>query len=279
MKKVQQIRKNNSSISPELTTLLLAYLINKDKEFVHTHPNHRLSWLQRLCFYYYSKKIENNYPLAYISKNKEFYGLNFFVNKNVLVPRPDTEIMVDETIKKIKKDSILIDVGTGSGCIAISIVKNISFRIKTIAIDISSKALCVAKNNSRKHKTNIQFFQGNLLKPVINNPRLLKKKKVIFITANLPYLSIKQYNKEHSIKHEPKNALVATNIGLEFYIKMLQQVKQIKQIANLPISIFMEIDPQQKNLIQNIIAKNFSKAKVEIKKDLAQRDRLVILTI
>ncbi|KKS53992.1 MAG: Release factor glutamine methyltransferase, partial [Candidatus Magasanikbacteria bacterium GW2011_GWA2_42_32] len=130
-------------------------------------------------------------PIAYLIGHKEFYGLDFEINKNVLIPRPETELMVEEVVKKIDRlKIILIDVGTGSGCIPIAILKTIknTATIKCFAIDISPGAIATAKRNAKKHNVKIKFLHGNLLEPMMSQLTQYSKKNKIIITANLPYL-------------------------------------------------------------------------------------------
>ena len=249
--------------------LLKAHAIKKPKEFLYSHPEYRLSIWEQLRLKYFLFLRKCGYSVAAITKHKEFYGLDFFVNKNVLIPRPDTELMVTEAIEEIKKTNkkvILIDVGTGSGCIPISILKNLPKPIPAYATDISSPALKVAKKNAEKHGVKIQFFHGNLLEPILK--KILDK---IVITANLPYLTEQQFQDEPSIQREPKKALVADNNGLALYEEFLQQIKT----SGLAGTIFLEIDPSQTEAITKLITKYLPESKIETKKDLNGLDRLI----
>lgn len=210
-----------------------------------------------------------NEPVAYLINNKEFYGLNFYVDKNVLIPRPETEVLVDEIFKHIRianhESRITIcDIGTGSGCIAITLKKYLP-KAKVYASDISKKALAVAKKNARKLKVKILNKQGDLLKP-------LKKIKINIIAANLPYLTPRQM-KEESIQAEPKLALSGGKDGLDLYKELLNQVKEY---AQKPL-IFLEIDPRQAMKIRRLIKKKLPQAVIEIKKDLSGRNRIAII--
>lgn len=254
--------------------LLRAHAIKKPKEFLYSHPEYKLSFLESIYLKYFLFLYKKGYSVAAITKYKEFYGLDFYVNKHVLIPRPDTELMVAEAIAEIKNDeTILIDVGTGSGCIPISILKTSKHEpIKTLATDISHAALRVARKNTKIHNVKIKFLQGNLLEPVLKNySPLLAPHSSIIITANLPYLREEQFQNEPSIQKEPKIALVAKNNGLALYEELLQQIKA----ADLNATIFLEIDPSQTEAITNIIKQYFPNSNVEIKKDLSSLDRLV----
>lgn len=274
-------------------TLLLAAAIKTSKEFIYTHPEHQLSWLAYWRFKYYWYLSKKNYPLAYLLKHQEFYGLDFYINKNVLVPRPETEHLVDEAIAAINqltgRQPLLIDVGTGSGCIPIAILKKNN--LPTIAIDISAKALRVAKKNAQRHKAAIQFIKGDLLQPLLTSQLITKSGyDSLVITANLPYLTQLQYESEPTIQREPKQALIADNLlglparafgsgrwqaGLEIYAKLLKQIKQLAGLNPLPFYIFLEIDPRQTEDITKLINQYLPSAQTMIKPDLAGHSRVV----
>ena len=278
------------------TEILMAFLLGKDKEFILTHPELIISPNVYKKFKELEKKRLAGWSIAVLIGHKEFYDLDFKVNKNVLVPRPETELMVDEILsitKKIKNDLMLVDLGTGSGVIIISVASEIK-RInqlqykKTIfrAVDISASALKVAKSNATLNKQDkkIKFLKGNLLEPLINKDdfnNLLSHE--LIIAANLPYLTPNQVNTSPSIKKEPRLALVAGSDGLKYYQELFKQVKEIKNIFDFdsdpdkPITILCEIDPSQTKSIKALMKKYFSSAKIEIKKDLAGRNRLVII--
>jgi release factor glutamine methyltransferase len=266
--------------------LLISHAIKKPKEFIYTHPEYVLSFFEYLKLKYYIYLQNKNYPIAYITKHKEFCGFDFYINKNVLVPRPETELMVEEVVNKINntnKQILLIDVGTGSGCIPISILKKVnsqtSKQLNTLAIDISRKALKIAKKNAARHNVKIKFLYGNLLQTILTSPSpLLRKERVkydsIIITANLPYLTKSQFKNESSIKQEPKKALVAKRDGLELYKKLLEQIKQLAN-NKTQITALLEIDPSQTKTIGQCIGQYLPEAEFKIKKDLAQLNRIV----
>lgn len=263
--------------------ILLAHSLSKPKEYILAHPEKNVSILQQLKFIYFVKKRHAGLPLSYITKHKEFFGLNFFVNKYTLVPRPDTEVLVDAVISQLKNDAsqiinyVLIDVGTGSGCIPISILKNIDVKnIRTFATDISSGALKIAQKNATSYNVNIHFLHGNLFDPILslNNKNNILSDHLI-ITANLPYLTEEQYNSEKSIQHEPKSALVAKKDGLKIYEQLLYQIAKMFKTYNLIPTTYIEIDPSQTQKIIALINKIMPEAKIIIIKDLCGLDRVV----
>ncbi|MFC1613383.1 peptide chain release factor N(5)-glutamine methyltransferase [Patescibacteria group bacterium] len=283
-KAVNQLKTISSS--PNLDAeILLSYAINKPKEYLYAHPEKELTELQTKKIQKYIKRRKNYEPVAYITEKKEFYGLTFKVNKNTLIPRPETELMVEEVINIVKASEtsernkiLIIDVGTGSGCIAISLAKNLK-RIcgQIFAIDISKKALNIAKYNAAKNKISankIKFLHGDLLKPI---KTVLKKSSNIIITANLPYLSDNIYkNTSPEIrKYESPQALIAGKDGLKYYKKLFPQIK--KFLPKQELSILCEIDPSQTKAITALARKHFTSPEIEIKKDLAGLNRLVII--
>lgn len=255
--------------------------IDQDKEFIIAHPEYKLSLWEWVKFKYYIYKRKQNYPLAYITKKKEFYGLNFNITEDVLVPRPETEQIVDlalDQIKKIDGRILLVDIGTGSGCIPISIVKTIKDdnkqkAIRALATDIDSDAISLAKKNAKKHSVDIGFYQGNLAQPVLDKLNCYEN---IIITANLPYLTENQFNTEPSIQQEPRQALVAENEGLEYYEELLRQLSGTT-IYDKNYTLFFEINPQQKKGTKKLVD-NHTPKKVEFKKDLKGWVRVAKIT-
>lgn len=284
MKKIKEILNKFQILDQRDLEIFISEILDKDKSFVLSHWEYQLSLFQYLKLVYFIHLRKKGYSVASIIGHKEFYGLDFFVNKKVLIPRPETELIVEEVVDimnnelRIKNDkTILIDVGTGSGCIPISILKNIKEPIQTFAIDISKPALKVAKKNARTHKVNINFLHGYLLEPILKSYNLQANR--LIITANLPYLTTQQFQDEPSIQKEPKNALVANNNGLALYEELLKQIESKLLIANCSMLIFLEIDPSQTKSISKIIQQNLPTANFEIKKDLAGLDRLVKITM
>jgi len=272
--------------------LLIAHVLNKPREFVIAHPEQKINKSIKQKINRLIKQRAKGVPLAYLTEHKEFYGLDFFVNENVLIPRPETELIVDLVLKRletcnVKHGTYLIDVGTGGGCIPIAIEYKIrksglSVIRKLFAIDISQPALKVAKKNAKKHKVKIKFLRGDLLQPFIKQLQhfqQLKQLQHLIITANLPYLTPQQYKSEPSIQHEPRLALVAKKQGLDLYEKLLKQIRQLVTSYKLQVTIFFEINPQQTKSIKNLINKSLPHAKIKIHKDLAKKNRVVEIKI
>ncbi|MDD4290045.1 MAG: peptide chain release factor N(5)-glutamine methyltransferase [Patescibacteria group bacterium] len=252
--------------------ILLGFVLKKNREWILANPNFIIHKKAEKRFFRLLSRRVKNYPIAYILGYKYFYGLKFGVNKNVLIPRPETEILVDTTCEVVNLRGgqpsrlTILDIGTGSGCIAIALAKKLE-NVKIIASDISQKALRIAKKNAKINKVNnIEFIKSDLLKNIEN-------KKIDIITANLPY--IKQNYNHDSIKYEPRSALYSySKNGLSYYKKLLYQ---IEKLGFNPKYIFLEIDPDQAPILKTFIEQIFKKSIIEIKKDLNNLDRVFMV--
>ncbi len=191
-----------------------------------------------------TKRINKRIPLSYLIGYREFYSIKFITTPDVLIPRIETEGLVDlalDFLKKKKKPNIL-DIGTGSGNIIISIAKNYSKPAKYFASDISLKALRIAKKNSILNKVKINFFCSDLFKAINKNSTF------DLIVSNPPYVSKNEYKKvSHEVKNEPKNALIADDDGIFFIKKIIKtSEKFLKKDGNLII----EIGETQKEILE-----------------------------
>jgi len=218
------------------------------------------------------KKRKDGVPLAYITNVKEFYGRDFYVDNNVLIPRPETELIIEEVLKVVRKNVPIriFDIGTGSGNIAVTLAKELE-SATVVATDIDKYALTLAKKNALIHKVNdrIAFMKSDLLKKVHGNADIL--------IANLPYLpecDDANVLRERGILFEPKRALFAGIDGLTLYKKLIMQIK-----LHSFKKTYFEIDPTQSFEIARLVTNNLRVKKIEIKKDLAGHDRLVIVTL
>ncbi|MBI3952415.1 MAG: peptide chain release factor N(5)-glutamine methyltransferase [Candidatus Doudnabacteria bacterium] len=269
----------NKSTSPALDAeVLLAYALNKPKEHLYIHANHELRLRKRVRNYLgLIEKRAQGWPVAYLTGQKEFYGLKFFVDKNVLTPRPETECLVELVLQKLKIVNCklrILDVGTGSGCIIISLTKALSTLAphpSTLfsASDISKAALKVAQKNANLHKVKIAFKHGSLLKP-------WEGKNFDIIVANLPYLA-KQT--DPSTKFEPRRALIAKKQGLALIENLIRQIRSYSLIRPFADSIFLEFDPRQAKQIKKLAKKYLPKFETKIFKDLAGKQRFACLSL
>lgn len=284
---IQKLKK--TSFSPALDAeILLSFVLKKNKEYLFTYPEKNLTLSQVKKFKKLVSRRTTREPISYITGHKEFFGLDFFIDKNVLIPRPETEMMIVETRSIIEKhcntslrqnkNINIIDIGTGSGAIIIALAKNIP-NAKFYAADISSGALNIAKKNARKHRvaSKINFSKGNLLEPLKNI--LSRIKGEIIITANLPYVPTKIWQKiMPDVKNfEPRIALDGGSDGLFYYNKLFTQINSF--FIKTPLTIFLEIDSSQSKTTPALVKRYFPKAKIQIKKDLSNRERLIIVRL
>ncbi len=174
------------------------------------------------------KKRESGMPLAYILGSKEFYGRNFEVNQNVLIPRPETEQMITSTLGIIDAENMdaisIIDVGSGSGCIPITLKLELNKENKVtdiVGLDISRAALDVARKNAVNLKANVGFFESDLLSTIEDLPDI--------ITANLPYVDMKWDWTSPELKYEPALALYADDGGLKVIKRLVDEIVEKKK--------------------------------------------------
>jgi release factor glutamine methyltransferase len=277
---IKEVLKKYNKVEIEL---LLAHILKKPKEFLYLNPERKLTNKQFGNLAKYIRRREKGEPIAYILGYKDFMGLRIKVNKDVLIPRSETEGMVEHVVQALglpavktakqqatglpyKNTVSILDIGTGSGCIAIAIAKqlqNLKFQIsnlKLTAIDISSAALKVAKANAKYHQTKIKFIKSDLLTNIKGNFDI--------IVVNLPYVPETDYtNLKNNLKYEPKKAIFAKNKGLFVIEKFLKQLNKSK-ILNQKSKIYLEFDPRQKPELSKLIKKTLPGYRAEFFKDL-----------
>ena len=214
------------------------------------------------------ERLNNGEPVQYIVGNVDFYNSNFIVNKNVLIPRFETEELVLNTINFIKeyfnKKVKVLDIGTGSGAIAISIKKEVDSEV--YATDISKEALEVAKENAKRNNVDILFTETNLFEGIKDNFDV--------VISNPPYIRYDEEIDEIVKNNEPHIALYADNNGLYFYEEIL---KNIKKILNDKYLIAFEIGKDQGEAINELKEKYLPESNIILKKDLEGRDRMIFI--
>ena len=213
------------------------------------------------------KRLNAGEPIQYIVGNVNFYGYELKVNKNVLIPRRETEELVEEVIKRSSnfKNPTIIDVGTGTGAIAISISKELHTHV--YASDISEDALNVARENTSNLSADVTLLQGDMLEPY-------KNMKINIIVSNPPYIKEDEIIEDIVYNNEPHIALFAKNNGLEYYENIL---KNAKDILDDKFLIAFEIGETQGEEVRKLALKYLKNARVEIKKDLSLKDRMVFV--
>lgn len=215
------------------------------------------------------EKLASGYPVQYMIGNVEFYDTLIKVNEDVLIPRFETEYLVDKTIKYLSKLNInnpnILEIGTGSGCIAIALKKHISCEVD--AIDISDKSILIAKENATNNNVKIKFTIKDIHKFNSN-------KKYDLIISNPPYVPFNS-NVDEKIKYEPQNAIYAKDNGLYFYDLILQK---IKNNLNTNYLIAFEIGDKEGQDIINIIKKHLPNDYVLLEKDYNNYDRYMFIS-
>lgn len=259
--------------------VLLAYVWRRQRAWLKANPDLKLSWRQEIAFRCLINKRRRGWPVAYLKGAKEFWGLNFKINRHVLIPRPETETIVDEVIQLAGINNfskkIMIDLGTGCGCVAIALAKELP-DFKIIATDISHSALHLARHNAKIHRLadRITFMRGNLLKPILTTNRELLSQSLI--VANLPYLKPDEITAE--LKFEPRVALVGGRDGLKYYQELSKQISELKS-RDKPNIIILELHPPTAIEVQKIFSHTLPSADIQIKTDLSNRPRLAIIRL
>lgn len=215
------------------------------------------------------KRLNNGEPVQYIVGNVDFYGYKINVNKNVLIPRFETEELIFKTINLIKKnlnENIkVLDIGTGSGCISIALKKEIP-GLDITAVDISEDALVVAKNNALENNCEINFIKSDLFNNIDD--------KYDLIISNPPYISYDEQIMDIVKKNEPHLALYAKNNGLYFYEEIIKNSSNYLNDKNI---IAFEIGYLQANEIKKMAHKYYPNSNIIIEKDMQEKDRFVFI--
>lgn len=216
------------------------------------------------------KELESGIPVQYIVGNVDFYGYTFKVNKNTLIPRFETELLVEKTIKYINKyfnnEIKILDIGTGSGCIAITLNKLLD-NSRVTAVDISKNALDVARENNKINNTDVNFIESDVFSNIND--------KYDVIISNPPYISYDEDIMDVVYNNEPHMALYADDNGLYFYDKILMECRKY---LNDRFFIAFEIGYKQGNDVINIINKYFDNVNISLEKDYNGRDRFIFVS-
>ena len=251
--------------------LILSKVINKKREEILLNTNNKLKKKDITKFKNYLLRRYEKEPMAYILGYKHFWKYKFLINKSVLIPRPDTELVIEETLKylPIENSKKILDVGTGSGCIVVSLLKERPKCIAT-AIDISKNAINVAKTNAKLHQleNKINFINIDIDK--------YKSYNYDLIISNPPYINSIELNRlDDDIKfHEPKLALSGGSDGFRDLKKVIIKSKRLLKING---KLILEIGHKQKNKCSKILNENGYYIN-QISKDLSGKDRCIVST-
>lgn len=213
------------------------------------------------------KLLKKGYPIQYLIGFVNFYGMKIKANKNVLIPRFETETLVEKTIEYIKNKNVncrsVLDLCTGSGCIAVTLAKKLNLNVD--AIDISKKAIAIAKENAKLNNVRINFRKSNLFKKI--------NKKYDIIISNPPYVS-KEEKISKIVKYEPKKALFSKENGTKIIKKI---IKQSNNFLNEKGVLAIEIGDKQAFLLKKYAKKYFPESNIIIEKDLVNRYRYLFI--
>ncbi len=266
--------KFNQNEITSLTNILFQEILKIDKNTFLSQKNYQIDKNKIPSIKKTIKKLLKDKPIQYIIGHTEFYELKLFVNKNVLIPRPETEELVNIILSNENlSEKNIIDIGTGSGCIAISIAKNSNANI--FATDISKKAIKLAKKNAELNNTNIKFIKHNILKH--NNIKINNKlQKFDFIISNPPYVRKKEIPmmKPNVLKYEPHLALFVNNNKPLIFYKAIAKfaLNSLKNNGKIYLEINEFIAEQTADIFKKY---NFNSTKII--KDLSGKKRFLII--
>lgn len=270
---VIMLKNENIEAPKNKARMLLQSTLKKSREYLMIYDTQEITQNEREQYIKNVKRLISGVPLQYITGKQEFMKLNFLVTKDVLIPRQDTEILVEEVIKIAENISnpVILDLCTGSGAIAVSCAKYIK-NTKIYGIDISSKAIEIAKKNAEFNgvKNNVQFIESNLFSKI-------KEKKFDIIVSNPPYIetdTIKTLPKD--VQNEPKLALDGGKDGLDFYRKISENAYKF---LNRQGYLCLEIGYNQKQSVQKILENQKRYVNIYCKKDLCENDRVIVAQI
>lgn len=259
--------------SPRLDAeILLCHILNKDRLYLYVHFDQPLEKHEIDSYRDFVVRRVKGEPVAYITGSKNFLNMSFYVDKRVLVPRPETELLAERAIKYCSgRDAAILDIGTGSGALALSILRNTE-NTKVVALDISQDALCVAQKNAEKYDLceRVDFIHSDMKEYLAKEP----ESKFALIVSNPPYITAEEMKGlPHEVQKEPKEALYGGEDGLDFY-KVI-----IKNAVNFLLPgapILLEIGSLQAKAVL-LLGQQAGFTNRGVIKDYAGLDRIVFL--
>ena len=250
--------------------VLLAYVLNVRRLSLYVNINKKMTDKEITRYQNLLKRRLERIPVAYLTGHKEFMGLNFAVTPDVLIPRPDTEILaqgVIEHLQSYNRKIKMADLGTGSGAICVSILKFVE-NVEVAAVDISKKALEIAQFNAEKFNVEdkITFYEGNLFEP-------LEGQSFDVIVSNPPYISAKDFEKlQIEVKGEPRLALDGGTDGLKFYRQIVSEAPKFLTADGF---LAMELGFNHSEPVRHLIEDSGNFKHIQIWKDLARIERVI----
>lgn len=269
---MNMIKEKNIEDATLKSKMIMENVLGQNRQYIIANDLNQLDYEQEKEYFFEIEKLLENNPIEYITNKKEFMNLELYVNQDVLIPRQDTEILVEEVInilQNIKAENIqILDMCTGSGAIAIALAKNVEKCIVD-AVDISSGALEVVKKNIVKNKVEgrVNIINSDLFSKISN-------KKYDLIVSNPPYIESNVIeNLDKQVQKEPIIALDGGEDGLDFYKKIINEASSHLESNGY---LCFEIGYNQKNAVQNLLSNSGKYQNIYCKKDLCGNDRVII---
>ena len=264
--------------------VLLAACLEKSTAYLFAHGDEQLETDVSDRFMRLVDRRARHEPVAYLLGEKDFYRRSFAVTPATLIPRPETELLVDLVRQEVDNTSLIVDVGTGSGAIAITLAAETDNEV--IAIDVSHAALKIAHQNAKRHQVadKVAFLAGNLLKPFFESYHAWSphsRPQTLLVVANLPYLTSRQWDGlDPDVKnYEPNLALIGGVDGLELYDELLQQLAARRKELPASVKIFFEIDPSQASAAVVLVKHYFRHATAKGVRDLSGNWRFITASL
>ncbi len=262
---------NNIEYASLESELLLRHTLKLDRFQLYLDLNRELNREQEEAFWHFTRRRLGGEPTAYITGHREFYGLDFYVDPSVLIPRPESELLVEKALWLAQSHDIatIADIGTGCGAIAVSLALNLP-QTKIYATDVSASALEVARVNSRQYGVaeRICFLTGDMLRPL--------PESVDLMIANLPYVKDSELPRRGSISFEPKVALSGGPSGLD---KIRRLCRQAGGKLNPQGCLLLEIGQGQEKTVTTLLQSLFPSSLIEVTQDLGGIERVVSLCL
>jgi release factor glutamine methyltransferase len=248
--------------------MLLAEVLAVERAYLLAHPEQELTPEQERQFNLLVDRLAIGEPLPYILGRRAFYDRDFAVSPAVLIPRPETELLLEQALAFLKQhpELVVVDVGTGSGALAVTLASHYP-QTQVYATDISLDALAVARRNAQTHGATVTFFAGNLLEPLIE-----RGIKADLIMANLPYIPTGDLADFAVSRYEPRLALDGGNDGLDSIRELLRQAPPV---CNDDALILLEIGAEQSSAVLDLVQQMLKPGRVAVLKDYAGHDRIV----